>query len=67
MRNAQYGGSAISNLEVPLRTAPNGDSAIRLPPSGRSVWLDIALMNGLRAEDLLHDDVGLGEALLDIA
>ena len=43
------------------------DSAVRLPPRGRGVRLNVALVDGLRAEYLLDDQIGLCETLLDVA
>ena len=67
VRDAQHRGCAVSNLEVPLRAAPDSDSAVSLPPRGRGVRLDVPLMHGRGAEGPLHDQVRLGEALLDVA
>ena len=65
--DADDGGGLGADVEDALGAGPDGHTAIGGPLGGGDVGLDVALVHGLGLELALDDDVGLGEALLDIA
>ena len=66
-RHADDGCREVAYLEVPLRTAPDGDAVLRRPPAGGGVWLYVSLMDGLGSELALDGDFGLLEPRVNVA
>ena len=64
--DAQHARRSVPYRKVALRAAPDCDSAVRQPPRGRGMRLDIALVDRLRAELALDDNVRLPESLLNV-
>ncbi len=60
-------GGRIAHQERTLRACPDVDAAVLVHAGDAGMRLDVSLVTRGRAEHALHDDVGLGKALLDVA
>ena len=65
--HAEQRGADVAHHEMALGAAPELALAVGADAGEAGMRLDIALMGRLGLEAALDDDVGLGEALLDIA
>ena len=65
--NAHETGGVVADREMALAAGPDGQLAIGLPVGGAGVGLDVALMHWRRGGLFLDDNVGVLEALVDVA
>ena len=64
---AKHLGAVGTHGEMALRRAPHGRATIGSGVSDRSVRLDVALVDRFGGELVLDHDVGIGEALVEVA
>jgi len=64
--NAERIGGHIAGIELPLRRGVDRKIAERIGHSRGRVRLDVTLVDRRRDVGALNDDIGLGEAFIDV-